>query len=516
MLSDHGNQPMRVLTLINAAKEHPPFYKAMGDHLAARGHELHYAIDSHYSDNLYPKIRFGVSAHYFSDYFRLRSKEILDVPEELNSEALWKLFFPDLDRFQYSMGSWRRDKSYYKRAVVYLTEFFDDLFTRIRPHAVVYENVSNAFSYFAYRAALRHGATYVGITQSRLPGRLDAYDCAPSKDSRISDLYFSLSKGELEPPPAAREYVAEYIREFVRKVPDYLHDHFLNSWPIKRYGNWRSVQTFLRSVRYFMENRTDHYYAFQVSNPLISFPEQIGREVIRQAKVTYLSRYHFASQVDLTQPFFVYPLQFHPESACSVDGPYSNDEWTNICNVALSLPFGVQLYVKDHPHAVGRQPLSFYERVNRLPNVVLVNSNFDVKVLLQHCKALVCSTSSMGFEAIVLGKPVYVLGHPFYEFHPLCVPIRSWEDAVGQFARFSEVRASPREIEAMVLAYYMVSHDGSFDIIKQVHDPAASEWIARVIEERTYRHLAGHQNGERSECASVSGNGCKLQSEVLA
>jgi len=41
---------MNVLILVNAAQEHRPFYARVGEELVRRGHDVQFALDSHYTD----------------------------------------------------------------------------------------------------------------------------------------------------------------------------------------------------------------------------------------------------------------------------------------------------------------------------------------------------------------------------------------------------------------------------------------------------------------------------------
>lgn len=46
--------------------------------------------------------------------------------------------------------------------------------------------------------------------------------------------------------------------------------------------------------------------------------------------------------------------------------------------------------------------------------VTLITDNVHPPSLIEHCDALFCVTSQMGFEALLWGKPVHVFGMPFY------------------------------------------------------------------------------------------------------
>lgn len=470
---------MKVLILINCAIEHRPFYAMVGDELRRAGHEVVYALDSHYTDYLHPETDLGDAVRYFSDYFR-EHFERRTLPPGLDDVNLSAVLFPDVERLTCTRFMWRDRDGYYESLIANLAHFFVELFDEYHFDAVVYENVSNAFAYMAYEIAQHRGARYVGFLPSRLPGRMDVLDRAWSRDSRLEATFRAVRSGELVPPADACSFVQEYLANFDEKEPDYMVGHAFEMGLVQRYVQARPLQRFLRTIRYRVANPEDHFYAYQVGR-LWMYPEQIGREMLRHAKRRELDRRLYQRGPDLSRPYFVYPLQFHPESSTSVDGPAFTHELSNILGIAQNLPFGYSLYVKDHRHAAGRQPLSFYEKVAHLPNAVLVHPDYHTKTLLRHARAVVCVTSTMGYEALVLGKPVFLLGHPFYEFFPGCVRVPSFDGAFEAFSRHGELQASPADVAALVTAYYLCSVKGSMSLTHQYQDREAAAWVASTI-----------------------------------
>src|SRR5690606_12013580 len=79
------------------------------------------------------------------------------------------------------------------------------------------------------------------------------------------------------------------------------------------------------------------------------------------------------------------------------------------------LPFGTYLYVKDHKSAKGIHEYDFYKKISSLPNVRLINYDFNIKMLILNSKGVITINSTAGYEAVLLGKPVYIFGRVFYE-----------------------------------------------------------------------------------------------------
>ena len=126
--------------------------------------------------------------------------------------------------------------------------------------------------------------------------------------------------------------------------------------------------------------------------------------------------------------FFLFPLHIQPELSTSALATYFYNQLNTVTNIAFSLPFPYKLYVKEHPLAFEGKEKSFYQELKRIPNVVLISSKENNEFLIKKSKGVITLTSTMGMEAALVGKPVYILGDVFYDYHPLCKRVDSFEE----------------------------------------------------------------------------------------
>src|SRR5690606_36008536 len=115
-----------------------------------------------------------------------------------------------------------------------------------------------------------------------------------------------------------------------------------------------------------------------------------------------------------TEKYILYPLHYHPEASTSVLAGTYLDELAVIKNISFSLPHGVKLYVKDHVSAYGYPSLEFYEKLKNLPNVRLLSPFENTKILIARSCAVITLTSTVGYEALLMGKRVFLYGRVFY------------------------------------------------------------------------------------------------------
>jgi hypothetical protein len=480
---------MNVLILINGAPQHRPFYSRVGDELVRRKHSVVYAVDSHYTDVMYPGEGLHQPTHYLSDYFRER-RATATIPRELENERLWMAMFPDFDRFNCdalatSGAAWRDSPGYYRSLVAVMSSFFWELFEAHKFDCVVYEGVSNAFAYMAYLVAEKHGARYLGFAPSRMPKRITVSTTKYHSDGRLPQIYREIRERKRAVPPEAKAAVTDYLRRFLTTHPDDTVAFYqVPKNPLKRYSRTASLTRVARALRYQLTHRGDHEYAYQVPDMLRVYPLALAWEMERSARHRKLHRSYYKQQPPFDRPYFVYPMHFHPESSTSVNAPFYVDELTMVRNIAMSLPVNVSLYVKDHQHTMAaRQPMSFYEQVARTPNVELIHPAVDAKSLVARSLGVVTVTGTMGYEAIVMGKPVFAFGHTFYDFHPLCTRIEGFESAFAAFSSASKKVANQEEIFDFVAAYYLSTYPGVFDLQVSWDSAALVDQVATIIEE---------------------------------
>ncbi len=133
---------------------------------------------------------------------------------------------------------------------------------------------------------------------------------------------------------------------------------------------------------------------------------------------SYFSK-KYISEAELKQSDYVFfPMHNEPEVTLLVySKPYMN-QIEVIRNIAYSLPAGMILVVKEHPAARGKRPLSYYKKVENIFNVRFTDPTLDARSLITHSKLVTAIAGSVGFEAVLLGKPVLTFGQTPYEILP--------------------------------------------------------------------------------------------------
>lgn len=125
-----------------------------------------------------------------------------------------------------------------------------------------------------------------------------------------------------------------------------------------------------------------------------------------------------AADLDSIGDFAFYPMHFEPEVSLQVFGrPFQNQiELTRI--LALSLPVGMRLLVKEHPRSLGFRKEAYYRKLLSIPNIRLVDPFVPTIDIVRRARMVCVVSGSVGLEAMVLGKPLLVFGRTLYGLLP--------------------------------------------------------------------------------------------------
>ena len=113
-------------------------------------------------------------------------------------------------------------------------------------------------------------------------------------------------------------------------------------------------------------------------------------------------------------PYAYFPLHVTPEASTMVWSPMFTDQIATIEALSKSLPPTMNLVIKEHLPMVGHRPNEFYERLRRMPKVVLVSPFESSFELIAKADLVAVITGTAGWEAILMGVPALILGRVSY------------------------------------------------------------------------------------------------------
>ena len=146
-----------------------------------------------------------------------------------------------------------------------------------------------------------------------------------------------------------------------------IHNHKKQKVRYLQQFSFLKPQQLAKSVRWFLHLLAEHVTSherrdYSYVHPWHFFIDRTKRALRNIQPVTYDP---YESESD----FAFFPLQFEPEISLLLLAPFMTDQLYVIKQIAQSLPVGMCLYVKEHPHMVPYRPRSFYRDLKKIPNV---------------------------------------------------------------------------------------------------------------------------------------------------
>jgi len=173
----------------------------------------------------------------------------------------------------------------------------------------------------------------------------------------------------------------------------------------------------------------------------ISWRHWFCRRVSALASRVLIHKLVTRHSVPLDEDFILFPLHVSPEATLLGCEPEIADQFCLIKNISMNLPFGVRLYVKEHPAQFVGYGLDygFYRRLTALPNVRYFRADASIDDLFKHprCHGVAVINGTVGLEAAMHRKPVFVFGRAPYGVGDCFLKPKSFEEF---FAQVQEIR----------------------------------------------------------------------------
>lgn len=465
-----GDFDLNILIISNSAPSYHRFFNGLGKSLVAAGHSVEIAVDCPYCRDLNGLDELGFKIYDFASYFSTANldREILDRYRDfpLNGALL-----SDYERSDvYKIGR-NRDTEYYLNLQSALLGFFEAIIDSAKTDVVIYESVSNAFAHYAWFACQKNNVAYYGLAASRLPGRFAIVRDPFAEHVSYQRKLQQIQCGEVIVSQDVYEWSRSYLENIETIVPDYVAYSKLDKLDLRNhYLNVAKLEKLKIALRHLGD---DHRHAFQVGNPLKLAWKMVRRRLLRVLKLKFTDQHYSAASVG--EDFILYPLHYHPESSTSIQSGTYLDEYEVVRNIAFSLPVGFKLYVKDHPSACGNPAPGFYRRVAALPNVRIISPHEDTKRLIKDSKAVITLTSTVGYEALLLNRRVFLFGSVFYQFHPNVVRIHDPSDLFRLLSQYllRPILIDKRYNLEFVASYFLSTYPGILNFYLDADDSRA-------------------------------------------
>jgi hypothetical protein len=292
-------------------------------------------------------------------------------------------------------------------------EEIDQLFKDLKPDLVISFGMSNLGDYLFYLFAKANNIAFLQLKATKMSNRVSFNDDAIELSLHIKDCFLNKDYSN-DVVNQAKAYIEEVKDSGVKYEGAILQKNFTDF----RYilisllkGCYASIRKNLSPI-YRNDNHLESYFLLQfrdkVANPVKYLYQEfrLKKNILTHQELKNSGRFVF------------YPLHFEPEVSIQVFGKGYQNQIELIRNIALSLPIGIKLLVKEHPRSKGFRNLRYYQKILEIPNVKFIKADISTNVVVKYSTIVAVISGSTGLEAAIIGRPVMTFGKPVYNILP--------------------------------------------------------------------------------------------------
>lgn len=179
--------------------------------------------------------------------------------------------------------------------------------------------------------------------------------------------------------------------------------------------------------------------------------------------------------------FVLLPLQVSEDSQLLLHSPLLGNDLPRLIGLlrdaVQAVDPALRVVVKLHPHEKPRAQLRNLDLLRRYPDVIFL-SEMPIPVLLAKADAVVTINSTVGFEALLIDKPVIALGLNFYTVEGIVHRVHALADLPAVLGRALEVPVDVERRRAFLR--YVCAHFLTFGSYHELDDCSVAAVAARI------------------------------------
>lgn len=375
-------------------------------------------------------------------------------------------------------------------------------FRDVQPQAVVFSQSVTLGNYLIYLFAKAYKIPILNLRPTRIQNYFCAADTMLEPTKSIQKTQKTLFENGIESSleTNAKAYLKEVRRSYTlyegsmlptSKPPGQknLKQNLLSIFKLKNFLKLIEGEFKYRFGKDRDDNHNSSFFGHFVANRFI----RPWRAWMMKKRYSHL----YIQEKDLPLlNYAFFPLHSEPELTLLIySKPYMNQIEAIRLN-SFNLPVGMKLLVKEHPWSIGKRPLSYYKKLLEIPNVILANPSLTSRELVSHADLITVISGTTGFEALIIGKPVIVLGWTPFGFLPDCM-IRHVKNPEELGSEIKDLLENYEYREKPLLCYIAAVMKESvpvdfFSILlerKEAYSPDGKKYTQELIQKKRSEHF---------------------------
>ena len=324
--------------------------------------------------------------------------------------------------------------------VLYWMEYFiretENCFQKYQPDYVIFYGIASFGGVILYKIALHHKIKVLQITNSRVPNRFSILDNPENQWPLLIKEYDKLKKRDLSTDEINK--AEKFITNFKEKPPKPDGTVYVRlPWREKIKKHYTNFKIF----RYRKQIPDLKQFFWPLANKVLDITGTFSMPVNREKYVYY-------------------PLHVDPEVSTSFFGKWYVNQLALIENIARSVPCDYKLYVKEHPYNYSSRPFYFRKEIKRFSNVRLISPHANGFELIKNSSLVLTITGTAGWEAILLERPVLVLGEVHYNIFRGAAKINNIKELPAMIKKMVGLEIDELETLRFITAIFNSTFEG--------------------------------------------------------
>lgn len=299
----------------------------------------------------------------------------------------------------------------------------ESFFDRVKPDIVVSFICVTIGEYLAYLIAKSKNIKFINLRPTRIKNYIFGGESIFEPSQKLERVYKNILKNGIKDD--LKNELNKYLED-VRKTHAMYEgvvpaDNQMKNSKDKKKSLVKKIPTTLKKIliNYYQYNFGEYKHDNSYNGTIFPYTFSKILKPIRIFKndLTLNNQYLKLKDLDHFEYIF-YPLHKEPEVTLLVYSRTCLNQIEVIRNLALNLPVGMKLLVKEHPACIGYRSLKYYKKILDIPNVVMVPPYIKSHDIIVKAKLIAIISGSIGLEALMHKKPVIHYGNVPFSFLP--------------------------------------------------------------------------------------------------
>lgn len=425
------------------------FLKYIGERLIEKGYKIGFILFHSAGEDLLKNNNFiYFNIHKLKKEYKIMNKDIKIIEDEFNISNLRDIFIRE--KISYN----RKDERKLSAKTIAYLYLLDKILKEVKPSFVIQELGDFIANKCVYYATRKNNIDHI------------FYEPAPFKKRIIFTLnsYFVDIPKEIidcQVDSHIEQEVQDYCQEYLNKgdaVIPFKDKYSFGDATVGKFLNFEYLKRLKRKVTHKYIQRKEEEYN--------EIAWVIEYSLLKWLRRKFLSFYYSKPKLE---KYIYFPLHVPFDVQITSRSKLFYNQIYFLEYLSRIIPYGYKLYIKEHPASVGGY--SFWNLVNLLKehnNVRLVHPNFSSYHLIKNAELVVSVNSKVGFESLIEGKKVVVVGDAIYKNKGITFDVDNLKDLENKIMiALREPAPSKENIFKFLYAVYKYSYPSELFLMEK-------------------------------------------------